>query len=125
MCKEKYFRYIILKADSKEDIEKAFNSLKNWSYDGISDIYGKKYYQLSNIDENAKVLFLHDNSNSTYSSNVLPIKTDNKIKDTYRYGYDFSENQPENLKENILFDLCKEISSCGYVFCSISLLDID
>ena len=125
MCKENYFRYIVIKADLKADIEHTFKNLKSWKYDGISKIYGRKYYKLSNINENAEVLFLDDNSNSTYSTNVLPIKIDDKINNTQRHEYDFSENQAKNLKKDILFDLCKEINLFGNVWCGISILDID
>lgn len=125
MIKEDYFRYIIIRAESQEDIEKEFKNLKDWKYKGIVDIDGTQYYELINDAENAKVLFLYDKSSSTRSTNVLPIKMDNDVYSVYRHGYDFSENQPKSLKENILFDLCKEISRKGNVFCAISILDID
>ncbi|SCJ12333.1 hypothetical protein [Intestinibacter bartlettii] len=125
MNKEEYFRYIIIKAESQEDIEEEFRNLKNWKYHGIVNMQGMQYYKLTNDTANAKVLFLYDKSNSTRSINVLPIKTYDDMYSVYSHGYDFSENQPKCLKENILFDLCKEISRRGNVFCAISILDID
>ncbi|WP_270505843.1 hypothetical protein [Paraclostridium sordellii] len=111
MAKEEYFRKLIVKSDSQSDIVTVFNNLQNWSYNGIVNGGGVQYHELVNINENAKVLFNCNNSGIIMSINVLPINMDGDERTVYRYGYDFSENQVTDIKDDILFDLCKEINN--------------
>lgn len=120
MSKSEYFRKLIVKANSENDIVHAFNSLQSWSYNGTNNINGIDYYILTNLNENAKVLFTCNGSNCILSINVVPIEMNGDEKIIYRYGYDFSENQATSINDDILFDLCKEINnSIDNVYCGI------
>lgn len=120
MLKSEYFRKLIVKANSENDIVDAFNSLQNWSYNGTNNINGIDYYILTNLNKNAKVLFTCNGSNCILSINVVPIEMNGDEKIIYRYGYDFSENQATSINDDILFDLCKEINnSIDNVYCGI------
>lgn len=121
MSKLDYFRKLIVKANSENDIVYSFKSLQNWFYNGINNINGIDYYILTNSNENAKVLFTYNGLNCILSTNVLPIKINGDEKIKYRYGYDFSENQATSINDDILFDLCKEINnfSINNVYCGI------
>lgn len=111
MSKEDYYRKLIIKANSQEDIIKVFENLPSWSYNGTNNDIGVEYHELINNKENAKVSFSCDNSCCITSMSVVPIDMNGDEKTVYRYGYDFSENQATFITDDILFDLCKEINN--------------
>lgn len=109
MCKSNYFRKLMVKADVASDIVTVFSGLQSWNYEGITNADVTNYYVLTNENENARVLFGCDGSTFTMSTSVLPIEMDGRETTVYRYGYDFSDNQERDIRNDILFDLCKEI----------------
>lgn len=107
MGKKDYRRSLIFTGETK-DIIKLLNTVPRWTYkeeylDGIK----RKY--IENIDRNVRVFFVNDKL-GFHSVNVLPIdSTIGDIYNKYEDGYDMSENQKSNIKDDILYSLCIQI----------------
>lgn len=110
MGKENFFRKLIIKAESNNSIITVFRNLQNWNYDGVKEVLGVSYYQLSNENKNVNVLFNVTNCDYAISINVLPINMNGNETTIYCCGYDYSDNQARDIKSDILFELCKEIN---------------
>lgn len=107
MDKENYFRTLIITGKT-EDINRLLNMIPKWIckeeyIDGIK----RKY--IENKDKNVSVYFVNDEM-GFHSVNVLPIdSTIGDIFQKYEDGYDMSENQKSNMKDDILYSLCIQI----------------
>lgn len=107
MDKIKYQRSLIFTGKT-EDIIKLLNMIPRWTYkeeylDGIK----RKY--IEDKDRNVRVFFVND-ERGFRSVNVLPIdSTSGDIYNKYEDGYDMSDNQKSNIKDDILYLLCIQI----------------
>ena len=101
MDKTSYYRTLIFKGKI-EDIYKLLNMIPKWTY--------KEKY-IENKDKNVKVLFNFDDEVGYQSVNVLPIDSSvGDIFNKYEDGYDMSETQKSDIKDDILYSLCIQIN---------------
>lgn len=115
MDKTSYYRSLIFNGKF-EDICKLLNMIPKWTcnedyIDGIK----RKY--IENKDKNVKILFDLNEETGFQSVNVLPIdSTIGDIYNKYEDGYDMSEKQKSNIKDDILYSLCIQINKtiCEY-----------
>lgn len=106
MNKEVYFRNIILSGTTEEN-KKVLSIIPEWEFK-INNIKGINYYCIQNMNLNVQVLF---NPEIKQSTNVIPINPCiGDIYNIYEDGYDMSENQKENIKDDILYTLCLQIN---------------
>lgn len=102
MNKESYYRVIILSGETNEN-KKILNMLPGWT------LKNKKFCGISrdcleNEELNVQVVFDQDIKQSI---NVIPIdSTIGDIYHIYEDGFDMSEQQKENIKDDVLFSLC-------------------
>lgn len=109
MDKTSYYRSLILNG-KVEDIDKLLNMIPKWTYNE-KYIDGIKRKYIENKDKNVQVFFSSNNEIGFQSVNVLPIdSTIGDIYNKYEDGYDMSENQKSNLKDDILYSLCIQIN---------------
>lgn len=109
MDKTSYYRSLVLNG-KVEDIDKLLNMIPKWTYNE-KNIDGIKRKYIENKDKNVQVFFSSNNEIGFQSVNVLPIdSTIGDIYNKYEDGYDMSENQKSNLKDDILYSLCIQIN---------------
>ena len=109
MDKTSYYRSLVLNG-KVEDIDKLLNMIPKWTYNE-KNIDGIKRKYIENKDKNVQVFFSSNNEIGFQSVNVLPIdSTSGDIYNKYEDGYDMSENQKSNLKDDILYSLCIQIN---------------
>lgn len=96
-----YYRSLVLNG-KVEDINKLLSMIPTWTY-------SEKY--IENKNKNVQVLFSSNDEIGFHSVNVLPIdSTIGDIYNKYEDGYDMSENQKINIKDDILYSLCIQIN---------------
>lgn len=124
MGKENYFRKIIIIINSNSNKVNIFNKLPNWSYQGTVRYDGTSTYDvLEHKTKNVKVLLKQldsNNPNLLCSQNVLP--SDNK---TPLAITDCNDTQEEDIRNTILFELCKELNKQSDICCGIVPADND
>lgn len=97
------FRSLIFTGNS-EEIYKLLKMIPEWTFKE-KNISGINQKYIENIDKNVKVLF--DDKMGFHSVNVLPINPNvGDIYNKYEDGYDMSENQKKDIKDDILYSLC-------------------
>lgn len=121
MCKENFFRTLKIYG-CEDDIIAAINEASNWKFTGKNDNCGIIRYHFENVKLKAEVLF--ENCNLYFrSSNVLPLDTKNFSDPEYEKGFDSSENQAENYKDDVLYKLWKAIEP--KIHCEFILSNMD
>lgn len=106
MNKENYYRNIIL-SGRKEDIRKSLSIIPEWKFKTIQ-MQSVIQNCIENKKLNVRVLF---DSEIKRSTNVLPINSSiGDIYNKYEDGFDMSENQKSNIKDDILYILCLQIN---------------
>ena len=106
MNKENYYRNIML-SGTKEDIRKSLSIIPEWEFKTIQ-MQSVIQNCIENKKLNVRVLF---DSEIKRSTNVLPIDSSiGDIYDKYEDGFDMSENQKSNMKDDILYILCLQIN---------------
>lgn len=106
MNKENYYRNIIL-SGRKEDIRKSLSIIPEWKFKTIQ-MQSVIQNCIENKKLNVRVLF---DSEIKRSTNVLPIDSSiGDIYNKYEDGFDMSENQKSNIKDDILYILCLQIN---------------
>lgn len=106
MNKESYYRVLVLSGTTYEN-KKFLNMLPNWTFK-TKNFDGIVHNCIENKKLNVQVLFDQD---IKQSKNVLPIdSTIGDIYHIYEDGFDMSDSQKSNIKEDILFSLCIQIN---------------
>lgn len=106
MNKESYYRVLVLSGTTYEN-KKILNMLPNWTFK-TKNFDGLVHNCIENKKLNVQVLFDQD---IKQSKNVLPIdSTIGDIYHIYEDGFDMSDSQKSNIKEDILFSLCIQIN---------------
>lgn len=103
MDKMKYFRKIVFVNYGTDKIDTLLEQIPSWECEE-EKIDMNSYKVLKNSDKNVKIYFL-ENSGCWASTNVLPINQVDGSDIYYEKGYDKSENQKEDLREDILYSL--------------------
>lgn len=104
--KEIYFRNIIL-SGTKENNKKVLSIIPEWKFKTIQ-MQSVIQNCIENKKLNVRVLF---DSEIKRSTNVLPINSSiGDIYNKYEDGFDMSENQKSNIKDDILYILCLQIN---------------
>jgi len=92
---------------TKEDIRKSLSIIPEWEFKTIQ-MQSVIQNCIENKKLNVRVLF---DSEIKRSTNVLPIDSSiGDIYDKYEDGFDMSENQKSNMKDDILYILCLQIN---------------
>lgn len=126
--KEDYFRRIIV---AGEDAWKAIKHLENdWCFDDKDEALSENQIMLKNVKLGVEIVFNRDNESIFTSINVLPIDCRDLNNPDYNKGFDSAENQMEDIRDDILFNLCCRINividkNDLKVFCGIKPSEYD
>lgn len=99
MNKEDYYRRVIIHGITDNDLD-ALPIFDGWEYQS-----GYKFGN-SSIGAGVEILFRKASSGDYISQNVLPIDGANLNIDEYYKGFDSSEEQMDDIKDDVLYDFC-------------------
>ncbi len=121
MCQNECFRKLNIYG-TKDEIINTNDKTADWRFIDKINHCGIYRYHFANDKLGAEVLF-EDCDTYFRCSNVFPLDKKNFSEPEYNKGFDSSENQAENYKDDVLYKLWKAITP--KLHCKFSLSDLD
>lgn len=107
--KENYYRRIII---AGEDAMKTIQDINNgWEFEDKAEELSENQMMVKNTDLGAMIVFSRESECIIVSVNVLPIDFNNMNHPDYNKGFDSAENQMDDIRDDVLFNLCCRINN--------------
>ena len=103
MGKEDYFRFLIIYGLTDDDLDN-IRSFNGWIFKKEYDMLNA--YIFENVEIGVQITFRKRFNGDYQSINVLPVDSSKLNSSNYEEGFDSSDNQMEDIKDDILYKFC-------------------